>query len=234
VHLGTGNYNDVTAQLYVDLSVFTSNAYMGSDASALFNMLSGYSNLGQMYKFAVAPITLRQRLVQLLQQEVEHAHNGHKAHVIIKVNSLLDKGFIEALYEASCAGVEIDLIVRGICCLKPDIPGMSENIRVRSIVGRFLEHSRIFFFLNDGQKDLFLSSADLMPRNLDRRIELLFPVEDESNKTRLMAILDAYLKDTLKARILKSDGLYCRVDKRGKPVFDCQDYFYKKILLQVQ
>jgi len=227
VHLGTGNYNDVTAQLYVDLGLFTSNAYMGSDASALFNMLSGYSHLGQMYKLAVAPVTLRQKLMQLLQQEIEQAHKGHKAHVIIKVNSLLDQGLIEALYDASCAGVEIDLIVRGICCLKPDIPGMSENIRVRSIVGRFLEHSRIFYFYNDGEKNIYLSSADLMPRNLDRRIELLFPVEDEENKTRLTGILDAYLKDTVKARILKSDGMYCRVDKRGKPIFDSQDYFYK-------
>ncbi len=233
VHLGTGNYNDVTATLYVDLGLFTSNAYIGADASALFNMLSGYSHLGQMYKLAVAPVTLRQKLMQLLQQEIEQARKGRKAHVIIKVNSLLDQGFIEALYEASCAGVEIDLIVRGICCLKPDIPGMSENIRVRSIVGRFLEHSRIFYFYNDGEKGIYLSSADLMPRNLDRRIELLFPVEDEKNKTRLISILDAYLKDTVKARILKNDGIYCRVDKRGKPIFDSQDYFYK-IALQSQ
>ncbi len=233
VHLGTGNYNDVTAQLYVDLGLFTCNAYTGADASALFNMLSGYSHLGQMYKFAVAPATLRQKLLQLLRDEMEHARKGGKAHVIIKVNSLLDKGFIEALYEASGAGVEIDLIVRGICCLKPDIPGISENIRVRSIVGRFLEHSRIFYFYNDGAKSLYLSSADLMPRNLDRRIELLFPVEDERNKTRLLGILDAYLRDTVKARILNCNGTYVRVDKRGKPLFDCQDYFYK-IALQTK
>lgn len=233
VHLGTGNYNDVTAKLYVDLGLFTSNAYMGADASALFNMLSGYSHLGQMYKLAVAPVTLRQKLMQLLQQEIEHARNGRKAHVIIKVNSLLDQEFIEALYDASCAGVEIDLIVRGICCLKPNISGMSENIRVRSIVGRFLEHSRIFYFYNDGEKNIYLSSADLMPRNLDRRIELLFPIEDEKNKTRLISIVDTYMKDTVKARILKNDGRYCRVDKRGKPIFDSQDYFYK-IALQSQ
>ena len=233
VHLGTGNYNDVTAQLYVDLGLFTSNPYIGADASALFNMLSGYSHLGQLYKLAVAPVTLRQKLNELLQQEIEHARKGRKAHVIIKVNSLLDQAFIEALYDASCAGVEIDLIIRGICCLKPDIPGMSENIRVRSIVGRFLEHSRIFYFNNDGEKNLYLSSADLMPRNLDRRIELLFPVEDEKNRTRLISILEAYLKDTVKARILKNNALYCRVDKRGKPIFDSQDYFYK-IALQTQ
>jgi len=233
VHLGTGNYNDVTAQLYVDLGLFTSNAYMGADASALFNMLSGYSHLGQLYKLAVAPVTLRQKLMQLLQQEIEHARKGRKAHVIIKVNSLLDQPFIEALYDASCAGVEIDLIVRGICCLKPDVLGMSENIRVRSIVGRFLEHSRIFYFNNDGEKNMYLSSADLMPRNLDRRIELLFPVEDEKNRIRLISILDAYLKDTVKARILKNNGLYCRVDKRGKPIFDSQDYFYKIALQSV-
>jgi polyphosphate kinase len=227
VHMGTGNYNDVTAKLYVDLGLFTCNAYMGADASALFNMLSGYSNLGQLYKLAVAPMTLRQKLMLLLQQEIEHARKGRKAHVIIKVNSLLDQGIIEELYEASCAGVEIDLIIRGICCLKPDIPGMSENIRVRSIVGRFLEHSRIFYFYNDGEKVIYLSSADLMPRNLDRRIELLFPVEDENNKSRLISILDAYLKDTVKAEFSRTTVHIAELIKGANPSLTARITFIK-------
>lgn len=233
VHLGTGNYNDVTAKLYEDLGLFTSNAYVGADASALFNMLSGYSNLGQMYKMLVAPTTLRKKLMQLILQEVDNARKGLRAYIIIKVNSLLDRDIIEALYEASAAGVEIDLIVRSICCLLPGIPGVSENIRVRSIVGRFLEHSRIYYFHNDGEENLYLSSADLMTRNLDRRIEILFPVEGAENKITLKNILDVYLKDTVRARILKPNGEYCRVDKRGKIRFDCQDYFYKMALKSI-
>ncbi len=230
VHLGTGNYNDVTARLYVDMGLFTTNAYVGADASALFNMLSGYSNLGQMYKMLVAPVSLRKKLMQLIQREIDNASKGRRAHIIIKVNSLLDQDMIEALYKASDAGVEIDLIVRGICCLLPGIPGLSDKIRVRSIVGRFLEHSRIFYFYNDGEENIYLSSADLMTRNLDRRIEILFPVEDDTNRSRIKNILDAYLKDTVKARILKDNGEYYRVDKRGKTSFDCQDYFYKMAL----
>jgi polyphosphate kinase len=227
IHLGTGNYNDDTAKLYEDIGLFTTDPYVGADASAIFNMLSGYSHLGQLYKLDVAPVTLRPKILRLIQQETEHARNGRRASIIIKVNSLLDREIIEALYRASKAGVEIDLIVRGICCLKPNIPGVSENIRVRSIVGRFLEHSRIFYFYNDGDEGIYLSSADLMTRNLDRRIELLFPIENKDHKIRIKNILEAYLKDTVKARILKVDGNYCRVDKRGKPVFNCQEYFYK-------
>lgn len=230
VHLGTGNYNDVTARLYVDLGMLTANAYVGADASALFNMLTGYSNLGQMYKMQVAPVSLRQRLVQLIRRETDLARKGRRAHIIIKVNSLLDKDMIDELYKASAAGVQIDLIVRSICCLLPEIPGVSDHIRVRSIVGRFLEHSRIFYFYNDGQEDIYLSSADLMTRNLDRRIEILFPIEEEQNRSKIKNILDAYLRDTVKARILKSNGQYCRVDKRGKVLFDCQEYFYKNAL----
>jgi len=222
LHLGTGNYNDVTARTYEDLGLFTANARMAADASTIFNMLSGYSNLGNLYELEVAPMTLRQRLSSLIRQEIEHARNGRPAHIIAKVNSLLDKPVIKELFMASQAGVRIDLIVRGICSLKPNVPGCSENIQVRSVVGRFLEHSRIYFFHNDGDNRVFLSSADLMTRNLDRRIEIMFPVEDEDNKTRIKEILDAYLRDTVKARILKNDSRYYRIDKRGKKLFNSQ------------
>jgi polyphosphate kinase len=230
VHLGTGNYNDVTARQYVDLGLLTTNAYLGADASALFNMLSGYSNPGQLYKMQVAPINLRQKIVQLIRREVHHAQKGEQAYIIMKVNSLLDKDMIDELYKASTAGVKIDLIIRGICCLLPGVKDISGNIQVRSVVGRFLEHSRIFYFYNDGEENIYLSSADLMPRNLERRIEILFPIEDEYNRQRIINILNSYLKDTIKARVLKNDGLYYRVDKRGKNSFDCQDYFYKMAL----
>jgi len=225
LHLGTGNYNDVTARTYEDLGLFTANARMAADASTIFNMLSGYSNLGNLYELEVAPMTLRQRLSSLIRQEIEHARNGRPAHIIAKVNSLLDKPVIKELFMASQAGVRIDLIVRGICSLKPNVPGCSENIQVRSVVGRFLEHSRIYFFHNDGDNRVFLSSADLMTRNLDRRIEIMFPVEDEDNKTRIKEILDAYLRDTVKARILKNDSRYYRIDKRGKKLFNSQLHF---------
>jgi len=225
LHLGTGNYNDVTARTYEDLGLFTANARMAADASTIFNMLSGYSNLGNLYELEVAPMTLRQRLSSLIRQEIEHARNGRPAHIIAKVNSLLDKPVIKELFMAYQAGVRIDLIVRGICSLKPNVPGCSENIQVRSVVGRFLEHSRIYFFHNDGDNRVFLSSADLMTRNLDRRIEIMFPVEDEDNKTRIKEILDAYLRDTVKARILKNDSRYYRIDKRGKKLFNSQLHF---------
>ncbi|MCX7747618.1 MAG: RNA degradosome polyphosphate kinase [Clostridia bacterium] len=227
VHMGTGNYNDVTARFYTDLGLFTSNPYFGADASALFNMLSGYSNLTRMYKTFIAPISMRNRFMQLIEQETEHARNGKKARIIAKFNSLVDEQIIGALYDASKAGVEIDLIVRGICCLKPGIKGLSENICVKSIVGRLLEHSRIYYFYNDGDALIYLSSADWMGRNLDRRVELLFPLEDKEIREKVKGILDVCLKDTVKARLLKNDGTYSRVDKRGKEIVDSQEYFYK-------
>jgi len=228
VHLSTGNYNDVTARIYSDLGLFTSNPYFGADASALFNMLSGYSHLTKMYKVDIAPINLRNRLKSLIRQETEHARRGKKAGIIAKLNSLVDEEIIHVLYEASCAGVDIDLIIRGICCLRPGIPGVSERIRVRSIVGRFLEHSRIFYFHNDGDELFYLSSADWMDRNLDRRVELLFPVEDPEVKEKIREILDMNLKDTVKARVLGSSGTYSRVDKRGREKFNMQEYFQVK------
>ena len=227
VHLATGNYNDVTANFYTDIGIFTANPYYGADASALFNNLSGYSQLENTYKFAVAPITLRSKFLELIQRETENSLAGKKAKIIAKVNSLVDQEIIEALYEASKSGVEIELIVRGICCLRPGVAGLSENITVRSIVGRFLEHSRIYYFLNDGNDEIYLSSADWMNRNLDRRVELLFPVEEKDNKERVLEILKVYLKDTIKARLLNKNGVYNRIDKRGKELINCQQYFSK-------
>lgn len=228
VHFGTGNYNDVTAKMYTDLGLFTSNPYYGADAAALFNMLSGHSQPTNVHKTAIAPINLREKFLSMIKTESENAKQGKKARIIIKVNSLVDKEMIEALYEASTSGVKIDLIVRGICCLKPKIPGVSERITVRSIVGRFLEHSRIYYFYNDGNESIYLSSADLMHRNLNRRVELLFPVEDKKAREKVKNILDISLKDTIKARLLNSDGTYLRIDKRHKSIINSQMYFYNK------
>lgn len=227
VHLSTGNYNDVTAKIYTDIGLFTSNPYIGADASALFNMLSGYSMLNNLYKLSVAPVNLRERFIQLIRHEAENARNGGHGRIIAKVNSLVDEEIINELYKASNAGVEIDLIIRGICCLRPGVHGISERIKVRSIVGRFLEHSRIYCFHNNGDEAIYLSSADWMGRNLDRRVELLFPVEDINNKRRVKNILNVYLSDTTKARILNSDGKYSRVDRRGKTMINSQEYFFK-------
>lgn len=226
VHLSTGNYNDVTAQTYTDLSLFTCSPLIGADASALFNMLSGYSKLTKMYKMDVAPLTLRKKFISLIKQEAKNARLGKKARIIAKVNSLVDEEIIKYLYEASQAGVKIDLIVRGICCLKPGLPGLSDRITVRSIVGRFLEHSRIFYFYNNGDELIYLSSADLMERNLDRRVEILFPVDDKTIRARIKGILDIYLLDVVKARILNLDGTYSRADKRGKETINSQEYFF--------
>jgi len=230
VHVGTGNYNDTTAKLYTDIGLFTANPYFGADASALFNMLSGNSKPTSLYKFSLAPLQLRDRFLNMIHEEAENAKKGKMARIIVKVNSLVDMEIIEALFKASTAGVKIDLIVRGICCLKPGIRGVSENISVRSIVGRYLEHSRIFYFYNDGQEDIYLSSADWMTRNLDRRVELLFPVEDKKARNRIKEILDISLLDTQKARILNKDGIYTRVDRRGKEHINSQKVFYNIVV----
>lgn len=222
IHLGTGNYNDITANFYTDFGLLTCSESIGADASAFFNMLSGYSAPASWRKLVLAPYWLRRELERRIELEKRQAQAGRPARIIAKVNALVDTPLIDRLYEASCQGVKIDLIVRGICCLRPGVPGLSENITVRSIVGRFLEHSRIFYFYNDGQEDLFLSSADWMPRNLDRRVELMFPVEDPQLWQRIMAVLELSLSDTDKARIMLPDGQYVRVDRRGKPHVDSQ------------
>lgn len=225
VHLGTGNYNDSTAKLYTDLGMFTANDLIGEDATAVFNMLSGYSEPPTWEKLAVAPIWLKKKFLELIGRETRNASLGKKAQIVAKMNSLCDPDIIAALYEASNAGVEIKLIVRGICSLIAGRPGLSENIEVRSIVGTFLEHSRIFYFYNEGHEEVYLGSADWMPRNLDRRVEIVFPVEDETLKEEVKDILKIQLAETMKAHILKEDGTYDKVDRRGKEKVESQMYF---------
>ena len=225
VHLGTGNYNDSTAKLYTDCGILTCHEGIGEDATAVFNMLSGYSEPKHWNRLSLAPIWLRRRFLYLIRRETEHAMEGKSAHIIAKMNSLCDAQIIEALYEASAAGVKIQLIVRGICCLKVGIPGVSENITVRSLVGTFLEHSRIFYFKNDTQEEFYMGSADWMPRNLDKRVEILFPVEDPALKEEVRHILDIQLSDTMKARELTAENVYERIDRRGKALLCAQDYF---------
>ncbi len=225
VHLATGNYNDATAKLYTDLGLFTCNEAIGEDATAVFNMLSGYSEPLSWNQLSLAPLWMKDRFLYLIEREKKHAQAGENAHIIAKMNSLCDKDVIVALYEASCVGVKIDLIVRGICCLKVGIPGVSENITVRSIVGNFLEHSRIYYFENGGNEEYYLSSADWMPRNLERRVEILFPILEKNLQEKIGHILDCQLRDTLKAQILQPDGTYDKIDKRGKVLFGSQDYF---------
>ncbi len=201
-HLGTGNYNDVTARLYTDMGILTAREEIGEDAGNFFNMVTGYSETPGMHFLVAAPKALRPELMRLIQREIDHAKAGRKALIEAKMNSLLDPDIIAALYEAGQAGVKIDLTVRGICSLQAGIPGVSENITVRSIVGRFLEHARIFHFYNDGESETYLSSADWMPRNLDRRIELMFPVLDPQVKKQVMDILHLQQQDTAKAWLL--------------------------------
>ena len=230
VHLGTGNYNDSTAKLYTDMGMFTCKQRYGEDATAVFNMLSGYSEPLGWNKLSLAPLWLRDRFLSLIAREKENAEKGHPAKIIAKMNSLCDPGIIDALYDASAAGVEIQLIVRGICCLRAGVPGLSENIHVRSIVGTFLEHSRIFYFENNGSPEYFMGSADWMPRNLDKRVEILFPVEDVILQKEIKHILDIQLADTKKAHILMPNGTYEKVDQRGKTPLNSQSYFCEQAM----
>jgi polyphosphate kinase len=225
VHLGTGNYNPTTARLYTDVSLFTADEQIGADVTDLFNYLTGYSAKNDFRKLLVAPINLRQRLEELIRREIDHAANGREGSLILKMNALEDGGMIRLLYQASQAGVKVDLLVRGICCLRPGIEGLSENIRVTSIVGRFLEHSRIYYFGNNGHDEVYLGSADLMGRNLNHRVELLFPVEDKRLLTRLRRdILATYLADNRNARRMQSDATFVW-DKSGEPAVDSQAHF---------
>ena len=233
VHLGTGNYNDSTAKLYTDCGMFTCSEAIGEDATAVFNMLSGYSEPLSWNKLVVAPIWLRKKFIKLIQRETKNARAGKKARIIAKMNSLCDQEIIAALYEASAAGVSIDLIVRGICCLRVGIPKISENIKVRSIVGNFLEHSRIFYFYNDGQEEIYMGSADWMPRNLDRRVEIIFPVENDTLKKKVMHILKVELEDNTKANVLHKDGKYEKIDKRGKVLVNSQEQFCREAVAEV-
>lgn len=222
LHLATGNYNDVTAKIYTDLGLFTANESFGEDASEFFNMLSGFSIPQSWRRLIPAPLWMKDYFIARIARETANAKAGKPARIIAKINSLVDEPVIKALYTASNAGVKIDLIVRGICCLRAGIPGMSENITVRSITGRFLEHSRIFYFYNEGHEDIYLASADWMPRNLNRRVELLFPVEDPDCRARVKEVLDVELADTVRASFLDSDGSYHKLDLRGKEKIDSQ------------
>lgn len=230
VHLGTGNYNPSTARIYTDLGLFTCNEEIGADVSDLFNFLTGYSAKKSYRKLLVAPHSLRSGLERLIRAEIARHREFGDGRLIFKMNALEDPGMIRLLYEASQAGVEIDLIIRGVCCLRPGVPGLSETIRVRSIIGRFLEHSRIYYFHNGGDELVFAGSADLMPRNLNRRVEVLFPIEDARLVRRLRdRILAKQLEDEAGARIMQSDGTYTRVKRQpGKRLFNSQAWFLKR------
>ncbi len=225
VHLGTGNYNDATAKLYTDVGLLTCSEDIGEDATAVFNMLSGYSEPLAWNKLSLAPLWLKGRFLHLIEREKKYALDGRPARIIAKINSLCDQDVIAALYEAASAGVKVDLIVRGICCLKTGIPGVSENITVRSIVGNFLEHSRIFYFENDEHYEIYCGSADWMPRNLERRVEILFPVDRPQLKEKLLHILKSQLRDNVKASVLQADGTYVKAGRKGKEVFCSQEVF---------
>jgi polyphosphate kinase len=218
LHLGTGNYNPVTARLYTDLGLLTSNEQIAADASHFFNALTGYAARQDPQKLLVAPVNMRERLGELIHREIEHQKGGRTGRLIFKMNALEDPPMIRLLYQASQAGVKVDLLVRGICCLRPGVPGVSENIRVISIVGRFLEHSRIYYFQNGGAEEVYLGSADLMRRNLSHRVEIIFPVENSRLVRRLKEILDVYLADQAKARFLQTDGTYTRSPLQKAPL----------------
>lgn len=228
VHLGTGNYNDSTAKLYTDCGVLTCKESIGEDATSVFNMLSGYSEPMAWNELILAPYWLRDKFVSLIAREARHAREGHEACIKAKMNSLCDPGIIQALYDASSAGVKIELIVRGICCLKVGIPEVSENITVHSIVGNYLEHSRIFYFYNDGNPEIYMGSADWMPRNLDRRVEIVFPVLDDELQRKALHVLEVELEDNVKTRILQPDGSYSRIDRRGKAAVNSQLVFVEE------
>ena len=225
VHLGTGNYNDATAKLYTDIGLLTCSQSIGEDATAVFNMLSGYSEPLHWNKLSLAPLWLREKFLELIGRERDNALAGKEAKIIAKMNSLCDKEICDALYDASRAGVKIELIVRGICCVRTGIAEVSENITVRSIVGNFLEHSRIYYFWNDGKEEVYCASADWMPRNLDRRVEILFPIDNDGLKNKIIEMLKVMLSDNVKAQIMQPDGTYERIDRRGKVLLCAQDYF---------
>ncbi len=231
VHLSTGNYNSITAQLYTDIGMFTCDEAIGADCTALFNYLTGYSAKINYRKLLVAPADMREHFEKLIRREIDHQRNGQRGHLIFKMNALIDKQMIRLLYEASQAGVKVDLLVRGMCCLRPGIAGISENIKVTSIVGRFLEHSRIYYFGNAGKEEIYLASADMMPRNLNRRVETIFPVRDPK-LVRILRdeVLDIYLADIVKARHMKPDGTYDRPSNRyNAGSMNAQEWWIKKV-----
>jgi polyphosphate kinase len=226
-HLGTGNYNPVTARFYTDLSLLTSDPQIAERVHMVFNYLTAHAEIDDYSPLLVAPLTMAESFLRLIRREQEHAQAGRSAHIVAKMNALLEPSVIEALYQASQAGVEIDLIIRGLCILRPGVKGLSERIRVRSIVGRFLEHSRIYHFANGGNDEIYLGSADWMPRNLFERCEVVFPVRDPAALARIHGeILPAYMADTVKARLQQPDGTYLRANKvlKDAPLFSSQDF----------
>ena len=218
LHLGTGNYNPATGKIYTDYSLFTVNEQLANDAAELFNALTGYSQHTEYRKLLVSPINTRSKIIEMIDREIEWSRKENKGRIIMKMNALIDPPIIRALYEASCEGVSIDLIVRGMCSIKPSIPGISENIRVISIIGRFLEHSRAYYFQNGGKDEVYLGSADIMPRNLDGRVETLFPVFDKSLIKVVMADLDLILSDNVKAWQMTSEGIYSRISNNAQQI----------------
>jgi polyphosphate kinase len=227
-HLGTGNYNPKTARIYTDFSFFTARETLTAEVAYLFNTLTGFVRQPSFRHLLVAPYNLHERIQTLIAAETDAARHGKPARILAKMNSLVDRTTIEALYAASCAGVKIDLIIRGVCCLVPGVPGLSENIRVRSIVGRFLEHARAFYFENHGGAPrIYLGSADWMPRNFFRRVEVVFPLEDHALRQRvLQEVLQVQLQDTENARELQPEGAYTPVERTaGQPALSCQEHF---------
>ena len=230
MHFGTGNYNEGTARIYSDVSYFTCHPDYGQDASAFFNAITGYSTLRQFRQLSMSPVAIRQRLLELIEDEIARSRSGQRSLIMVKVNSLSDRRLIDALYNASQTGVKVMLNVRGICCLRPGLKGVSENIRVTSVVGRFLEHPRIYYFANGGSPEIYMGSADLMPRNLDRRVETVFPVEDEQIRVRLLdEVLRISMLDNVKARELQPDGTYRRLAPGdGETSIDSQTWFMER------
>ncbi len=225
-HLSTGNYNPTTARLYTDFSLLTARPDVCEDCSSLFNLLTGYSAPPKWNKLLVAPLGLHEAILGFIAREADHARAGRKSGIVAKMNALVDADVVEALYRASQAGVPITLLIRGICCLRPGVPGVSETIQVRALIDRFLEHGRVFHFVNDGKNEVYMGSADWMPRNFHRRVESVFPVEDPALRTRLMDILHLQMSDNVKAWVLKPDGKYERVEPQpGEPLVRCQAEF---------
>jgi polyphosphate kinase len=227
MHIASGNYNPTTSCTYTDVGLFTADDEIGADATELFNYLTGCSRQTEYRKLLVAPVNLRERMTALIDREISHSKAGKPASIVVKINRLADEQMIEKLYEASQAGVKIDLIVRGICMLRPGVEGLSENITVRNIIGRFLEHSRVFYFRNGGDEEFYIGSADWMSRNLKHRIEVLVPIAGLALKHYLKSeLLDAYLRDNVKARELQPDGSYASVRLApGERHFNSQNYF---------
>jgi polyphosphate kinase len=230
VHLGTGNYNERTARIYCDFGLLTAAPEFGSDASGFFNAITGYSEPPEFQRLTMAPVGLRQKVVTLIRREADRARAGQSNGILAKMNALVDPQIILELCAASAAGVRIRLLVRGICCLRPGVPGTSENIRVVSIVDRYLEHGRACVFANGGETEVYLSSADWMPRNLDRRVELAFPVLDEAARTRVIEALEAQFEDNQKARVLRDDGTYTRVSAGRAEPLRAQEYLYRRLV----